>query len=97
MEKLTRRKFLGVSAAAVGATALGSLPAALRAAMSTPPAGNSIADVKHVVVLMQENRSFDHYFGTLQGVRGFGDGAALLQRSGDSIFAQPGAAGKRSS
>jgi len=93
MEKLTRRKFLGVSAAAVGATALGSLPAALRAAMSTPPAGNSIADVKHVVVLMQENRSFDHYFGTLQGVRGFGDGAALLQRSGDSIFAQPGAAG----
>lgn len=33
----------------------------------------SIMDVQHVVILMQENRSFDHYFGTLRGVRGFGD------------------------
>src|SRR6187399_663233 len=33
----------------------------------------SIRDVEHVVILMQENRSFDHYFGTLRGVRGFGD------------------------
>ncbi|MEP7043351.1 MAG: phospholipase C, phosphocholine-specific [Dokdonella sp.] len=93
MDKLTRRRFLGVSAAAVGATAFGSLPAALRAAMTTPPAGNSIADVKHVVILMQENRSFDHYFGTLRGVRGFADPSALLQQSGDSIFAQPGSSG----
>ena len=34
-------------------------------------------DIKHVVVLMQENRSFDHYFGTLAGVRGFDDPKAL--------------------
>lgn len=33
----------------------------------------TIMDVEHVVILMQENRSFDHYFGTMQGVRGFGD------------------------
>jgi phospholipase C len=33
----------------------------------------SIMDVGHIVILMQENRSFDHYFGTLRGVRGFGD------------------------
>ncbi|WP_396595550.1 phosphocholine-specific phospholipase C [Brevundimonas sp. R86498] len=33
----------------------------------------TVADVQHVVILMQENRSFDHYFGTLAGVRGFGD------------------------
>ena len=31
----------------------------------------SLKDVKHVVLLMQENRSFDHYFGTLSGARGF--------------------------
>ena len=40
------------------------------------PANNrtgTIADVEHVVILMQENRSFDHYFGTMPGVRGFGD------------------------
>ena len=32
---------------------------------------SSLSDIKHVVILMQENRSFDHYFGTLSGVRGF--------------------------
>ena len=37
----------------------------------------TIADLKHVVILMQENRSFDHYFGTLRGVRGFGDKQVL--------------------
>jgi transcriptional regulator with XRE-family HTH domain len=42
-----------------------------------------------VVILMQENRSFDHYFGTLQGVRGFSDKQALTYQSGTSIFDQP--------
>jgi len=32
-----------------------------------------LTDIDHIVILMQENRSFDHYFGTLSGVRGFGD------------------------
>ena len=41
-------------------------------AASPKPTG-TIMDVEHVVILMQENRSFDHYFGTLRGVRGFGD------------------------
>ncbi len=40
--------------------------------MPHPPTG-TIMDVEHIVILMQENRSFDHYFGTLKGVRGFGD------------------------
>ncbi|MFF3632334.1 alkaline phosphatase family protein [Streptomyces sp. NPDC002164] len=30
-------------------------------------------DIRHVVILMQKNRSFDHCFGTLNGVRGFDD------------------------
>jgi len=42
-----------------------------------------------VVILMQENRSFDHYFGSLQGVRGFNDHSALLFQSGYSAFYQP--------
>ena len=33
----------------------------------------TIKDVAHIVILTQENRAFDHYFGTLSGVRGFGD------------------------
>src|SRR3984885_5329790 len=36
-----------------------------------------IPEIKHVVVLMQENRSFDHYFGTMPGVRGFSDPSAI--------------------
>jgi len=59
---------------------LASARPALDPASAHPRAGNSahhrtgtIADVEHIVILMQENRSFDHYFGTLRGVRGFGD------------------------
>ena len=40
---------------------------------------------------MQENRSFDHYFGTLRGVRGFGDKQTLTRQNGNSIFQQPDA------
>ncbi|KAJ9133694.1 Phosphoesterase-domain-containing protein [Pleurostoma richardsiae] len=36
-------------------------------------AAGSLADIDHVVLFMQENRAFDHYFGTLYGVRGFSD------------------------
>jgi phospholipase C len=48
----------------------------------------SIADVKHVVVLMQENRAFDEYFGIMRGVRGFFDPHAIKQSDGSTIFAQ---------
>jgi phospholipase C len=33
----------------------------------------TLMDVEHVVILMQENRAFDHYFGAMNGVRGFAD------------------------
>jgi len=51
----------------------------------------SIHDVEHIVIMMQENRSFDHYFGTLRGVRGFGDPRAVKLPSGKSVFHQPDA------
>ncbi|NMK49143.1 phospholipase C, phosphocholine-specific [Achromobacter sp. Bel] len=52
----------------------------------------TLHDVRHVVVLMQENRSFDHYFGTMPGVRGFADphpaptaaGNVLTQSDGEA-------------
>lgn len=51
----------------------------------------SLGDIKHVVLLMQENRSFDHYFGMLSGVRGFDDPAALKLAGGRNVFHQPDA------
>ena len=68
MADLTRRSLLG-------AAALAGLPASIARAAAIAPdvRKGTIEDVAHVVILMQENRSFDHYFGTLRGVRGFGD------------------------
>ncbi|HEX6453532.1 MAG TPA: alkaline phosphatase family protein [Trebonia sp.] len=50
----------------------------------------SLSDIKHVVILMQENRSFDHYFGTLSGVRGFSDPNVLANSKGGTVFDQYG-------
>jgi phospholipase C len=69
--KLTRRQFLKAAGAAAGTAALPG--AILDRALAVAPAGSSLKDVKHIVMLMQENRSFDHYFGTMSGVRGFAD------------------------
>jgi phospholipase C len=52
------------------------------------PSG-TIKDVQHVVIFMQENRSFDHYFGTLHGVHGFSDRYPLMFQNGRNAFYQP--------
>jgi len=51
-------------------------------------ATRSLKDVEHIVVLMQENRSFDHYFGVLRGVRGLGDPHPVTLPSGKSAWYQ---------
>jgi phospholipase C len=51
--------------------------------------GGSLKDIDHVILLMQENRSFDHYYGTLRGVRGFGDPRPLRLKEGKPVFTQP--------
>jgi phospholipase C len=55
-------------------------------ALATSPAGASLSDIEHVVILMQENRSFDHYFGTMSGVRGFSDPAVPTQTAGGKSY-----------
>ncbi|GAA1225978.1 phospholipase C, phosphocholine-specific [Kitasatospora nipponensis] len=93
MSPVTRRTFLG-SAAALGAVVgLESLPGAVSRAAAA--ATGTIKDVKHVVVLMQENRSFDHYFGALKGVRGFGDRSTIQLAGGNSVFNQPDGSGRQ--
>lgn len=76
MTKSKRRAFLlGATSAAGAATTLAMFPPSLRKALAIPARRRhgDIRDVEHIVILMQENRSFDHYFGTMSGVRGFGD------------------------
>ncbi|MES2016054.1 MAG: phospholipase C, phosphocholine-specific [Pseudomonadota bacterium] len=88
MMNRTRRNFLRAGAAAAAASAI---PASIARALSIAPARvtGTIADVEHVVILMQENRSFDHYFGTLSGVRGFGDPRPVTLRNGKPVWYQP--------
>jgi phospholipase C len=57
--------------------------AIIERAHSADPAGTgSLNDIEHVVMLMQENRSFDHYYGTLSGVRGFDDVSPAFSQKG---------------
>jgi phospholipase C len=87
---MTRRRMLGYTAGvAAGVLASALLPPNLRRALAQLPTAGSLRDIKHVVLLMQENRSFDHYFGTLAGVRGFADPHAMSLPNGKSVFYQP--------
>ncbi|MHB8656441.1 MAG: alkaline phosphatase family protein [Solirubrobacteraceae bacterium] len=91
---LTRRELLAAGAlggAGLGAAALLSNSLITRA-LANPPNCGSLNDIQHVVILIQENRSFDHYFGSYRGVTGYADPNALTltDGSGLTVFAQPG-------
>jgi phospholipase C len=85
----TRRQILAAGAAG-GLTSLAAAAlaksglATVAAAAATRPAGADLGAVEHVVFLMHENRSFDHYFGTYKAVRGFNDHA----KGSTGVFAQ---------
>jgi phospholipase C len=74
-KKMDRRTFLQVT----GATALTTLQANISKALAIPANNRTgtIQDVEHIVILMQENRPFDHHFGTIAGVRGYADPRAV--------------------
>jgi phospholipase C len=90
--KRDRRNFL--QSLGVGALA-GAFPPSIKRALAIPAHHRSgtIEDVEHIVILMQENRSFDHYFGTLRGVRGFDDPRAVTLPGGARVWQQPNAGG----
>jgi phospholipase C len=72
----SRRNFLRTVAATAGSTAtLAAFPASIRRALAIPANNRTgtLQDVEHIVLLMMENRGFDHYFGSMNGVRGFAD------------------------
>ena len=86
---LTRRKFLGTAVAGAGLALTGPAGRLVERAVASGTSCATLADIEHVVILIQENRSFDHYFGTYRGVRGFDDHAM----GHPGVFAQrwPGA------
>ena len=82
---LGRREFLRRVAATGGGALLTSWAAPIidKAYASADPGGTgSLADIEHIVLFMQENRSFDHYFGTYSGVRGFGEASPAWKQYG---------------
>jgi phospholipase C len=89
---IDRRTFLQLLSSGAFASAF---PASIARALDIPAhhRTGTIADVEHIVILMQENRSFDHYFGTLRGVRGFGDPRVVNLPSGDPVWYQPNGSG----
>ncbi|MBA5220355.1 phosphocholine-specific phospholipase C [Streptomyces griseoaurantiacus] len=92
MPEVDRRRFLQLAGATAGFAALsGSIERA--AALPAHHRTGTLEDVEHIVVLMQENRSFDHYFGSLRGVRGFGDPHPVTLPGGKSVWHQPDATG----
>jgi phospholipase C len=93
----TRREFMKNAALLSGGAGLfGAFPASIRRALAIEPeAGSSVFDAEHIVILMQENRSFDHCYGTLQGVRGFNDPRAITLPDRNPVWVQANAAGEK--
>jgi phospholipase C len=91
----TRREFLKKAALLSGSAGVyRALPVSIQKALAiNPQIGSTYLDAEHVVILMQENRSFDHCFGTLQGVRGFNDPRAIDLPNDNKVWLQTNAAG----
>lgn len=89
----TRRRLLtnAIRVASLAAATTLMPPNVQKLLAHVPKRSGTLRDIKHIVLLMQENRSFDHYFGTLSGVRGFGDAHPLILPDGRDVFHQPDA------
>lgn len=78
-----------------GAGLLSVLPPSIQRALAIDPAsGSTYLDAEHVVILMQENRSFDHCYGSLRGVRGFNDPRAITLPNKNLVWLQTNAVGE---
>lgn len=88
-----RRDFIKKAALLSGAAGVFSaLPASIQRAMAIDPKpGTTFLDAEHIVVLMQENRSFDHCYGTLRGVRGYNDPRAIQLPNKNLVWLQSNA------
>ncbi|QNL51572.1 phospholipase C, phosphocholine-specific [Olivibacter sp. SDN3] len=85
-----RRDFIKKALLLAGTTGLtNTIPPVIQRALAIEPLpGSSFLDAEHIVILMQENRSFDHCFGTLKGVRGFNDPRFIKQANSYPVWFQ---------
>lgn len=92
----SRREFIKKAAMLTGGAGLFSaLPASIQKALAINPApGSTYLDAEHVVILMQENRSFDHCYGSMRGVRGFNDPRAIRLPNKNLVWMQTNAFGE---
>ena len=93
LRSITRRELLKLGGAAA-ATELGSLllhgcGAGGVYSNPSPACGSKLTDIEHVVIFIQENRSFDHYFGSYRGVRGFADQSLAFQQPDSANLIDP--------
>jgi phospholipase C len=88
----TRRSILMGMAAGAGVSLAGPSARLIEAAARTPSRCASLEDIEHVVILVMENRSFDHFFGSYRGVAGFSDPDVIRQpsRAGLPVWYQYG-------
>ncbi|WP_343686847.1 phosphocholine-specific phospholipase C [Chryseobacterium gleum] len=96
---MNRREFLEKSSLLLAGLGTSGVlhPSILKALAIEPAAQSTFYDAEHVVILMQENRSFDHAFGALKGVRGFLDKRAFVKQDGHPVFFQKNDNGKYAS
>src|SRR5215475_9288120 len=95
MQDATRRQFFIRAAQLSGGAGLTAalLASVERASAIEADPGSTYLDAEHVVILMQENRSFDHSYGALRGVRGFRDPRAHVLPNGNPVWFQTDAQG----
>jgi len=91
-----RREFLKKAALLTGSVSVSQLlPASIQRALAINPVeGSTWRDAEHVVILMQENRSFDHTLGHLRGVRGYNDPRAIRLTNNNPVWLQTNAEGE---
>ncbi|KAA1252243.1 phospholipase C [Mycobacterium simiae] len=79
---MSRRDFLATAAAGSAATLMSLAGPVIEKAYGAGPCSGHLSDIEHIVLFMQENRSFDHYFGTLSGTEGFNTPSPLFAQRG---------------
>ncbi|MDG3583651.1 phosphocholine-specific phospholipase C [Galbibacter pacificus] len=86
----TRRDFLKKATLFTGGmSVLPTFPNSIKRALQIDPEkGSNFYDAEHIVLLMQENRSFDHCYGSLRGVRGFNDPRAIKLPNKNPVWLQ---------
>lgn len=92
----SRRDFIKKAALLTGAAGLSTvLPESIQKALAiNAPEGSTYMDAEHIVLLMQENRSFDHCFGMLKGVRGYNDPRVIDLPNSNKVWLQSNSAGE---